>query len=432
MELISIEEGQARLGVPNLFMKEWIRQHYLPAIKRAIHSVTGAAPEVDITISPRLFQAKRQEQAGTSDVPAPSVAAQPVGAVASRQPVRGPGPGGPRLNPELTLENFITGSSNRLAFEAARIVSESPASRYNPLFVHGGPGLGKTHLLQAVCNRMRELRPDSSITYMPCEEFTNTYISALQSGRLPAFREQCRSTDCLVIDDVHFLAAKEHTQEEFFHTFDVLHNRGRQVVLSSDAHPREISDLSAKLQTRFVGGLVAALEPPDVETRLAIVKAKAARRSLTLPDDVAQMVAQRVDGSVREIEGAVASLCAASRLIGRPLDLQHARAALRQLASLRSGPLTVDHVLAAVEKRFAISAAELRGSGRSRRVILPRQVAMYLARRHTDMSLSEIGRHFSGRDHATVLYAERRVQDAMAADPELAGTVNEISETLQG
>jgi chromosomal replication initiator protein len=424
IELISLEEEEAHLGVPNLFMKEWIREHYLPAIGRAIETVTGNKPQVTLTISPRLFQATRQEQA--QELP-PSTSAEARSATRSV-----PGPWGLRLNREFTLESFIVGPSNRLAFDAARAVSESASAAYNPLFIHGGPGLGKTHLLQGICHKLRQNRPTAAVLYLSCEEFTNAYIAALQSGKVNDFRERCRGADFLIIDDVHFLAAKEHTQQEFFHTFDALHNLGRQVVLSSDAHPREIGELSEKLKTRFVGGLVAEMEAPNFETRLAIVKAKAAKRGIEIPADVADLVAKRIEGSVRELEGAVATLSAAARLTGRPLDMAQARTALRRLAALREGPLSLDDILKAVEKKFGVPAAELRGGSRARRVLLPRQVAMYLARRLTDLSLSEIGRFFGNRDHATVLYAERKITGVLPEDSKLSAAVETLTNELSG
>jgi chromosomal replication initiator protein len=428
IELIAIEENEARLGVPNLFMKEWISQHYSKAIGRALETVTGTKPQVNISISPRLFQATRQQQ--ERELPhSPSAAVSAETRAAARSPL---GPWGLRLNREFTLDSFVVGPSNRLAFDAANAVSESPSSSYNPLFLHGGPGLGKTHLLQGICHRLRQHRPDSAVLYLSCEEFTNAYISAVQGGKLGDFRGRCRGADYLIIDDVHFLAAKERTQEEFFHTFDALHNLGRQVVLSSDAHPKEISELSEKLRTRFVGGLVAELEAPGFETRLQIVRAKAAKRSVQIPDDVARLVAKRIEGSVRELEGAVATLSAAARLTGRPLDMAQARAALRRLAALREGPLGLEDILKAVEKRFGVPAAELRGGTRARRVLGPRQVAMYLARRLTDLSLSEIGRFFGGRDHATVLYAERKIEEKSKEDATLASAVEELTGELSG
>jgi chromosomal replication initiator protein len=426
MELIGLDDDQARLGVPNLFLKEWIRQHYMPAIRRAVQTVTGRDMEVVISISPRLFQARRQEQA--TELPASAAGAPaPEAPVVRRTDV---GSWGLRLNRDFTLDNFVVGPSNWLAYDAACAVAERNSSAYNPLFLHGGPGLGKTHLLQGICQRLSVIQPDAGVLYLSCEEFTNSYIAALQGGKLREFRDRCRGADYLIIDDVHFLTAKEKTQEEFFHTFDALHNLGRQVVLSSDAHPKEIAELSEKLRTRFVGGLVVELDRPDLETRLAIVKAKAARRGLELPPGVDELVAQRIDGSVRELEGAVAALSAASRLTGRKLDLPGARAVLRRLAALGDGPLGLDDIVKAVESRFGVTAAEIRGGSRARRVLVPRQVAMYLARRLTGLSLSEIGRFFGGRDHATVLYAERKVEESIRSDSRLAGEVQALTNEL--
>ncbi len=428
MELLSLDEKSARLGVSNLFMKQWISKHYLAAIQRAIEVVTGQQPEVSITISPRLYNASRQKQAELlPDPDHKSASKSPLTQAQSSLSL--PSSRAPRLNREFTLKSFVVGPSNRLAYDAALATAEQPSASYNPLFLQGGPGLGKTHLLQGICHRIKEARPQASILYMSCEEFTNTYIQAVQSGKISDFRTRCRTSDCLVIDDVHFLAAKVKTQEEFFHTFDALHNLGRQIVLSSDAHPKEIAELSEKLQTRFIGGLVAELDTPNFETRLEIVMAKAAKRNMELPEQVAELVARRIDGSVRELEGAVATLCAATQLSGRPLDMTLARSSLRRLASLREGPLGLEDILKAVEKKFGVTANEIRSSSRTRRVLLPRQTAMYLSRQLTDLSLNEIGRFFGGRDHATVLYAERKIESN--SDAELCARIKELTSELK-
>jgi chromosomal replication initiator protein len=431
MELLSLDEKSARLGVSNLFMKQWISKHYLAAIQRAIEVVTGQQPEVSITISPRLYNASRQKQAELLPEPADKSSAKNPRTQRQSGFSNLPSSRAPRLNREFTLKSFVVGPSNRLAYDAALATAEQPSASYNPLFLQGGPGLGKTHLLQGICHRIKEARPQASILYMSCEEFTNSYIQAVQSGKISDFRNRCRNADCLVIDDVHFLAAKVKTQEEFFHTFDALHNLGRQIVLSSDAHPREIAELSEKLQTRFVGGLVAELDTPNFETRLEIVMAKAAKRNMQLPEQVAELVARRIDGSVRELEGAVATLCAATQLSGRPLDMPLARSSLRRLASLREGPLGLEDILKAVEKKFGVTANEIRSSSRVRRVLLPRQTAMYLSRQLTDLSLSEIGRFFGGRDHATVLYAERKIATALEKDAKLAGDIEGLTAELK-
>jgi len=282
IELVAINGTRVQLGVPNLFMKEWIREHYLPAITRALKAVTGGEPEVVLGISPRLFRSTRQEHLGEAGAPAAAAAVSAPGPGAAVElPGLSRGPAwGTRLNRDFVLESLVIGNCNRLAADGARAIIESPGTSYNPLFVYGGPGVGKTHLLQAICGRLREARPGAAVLYLSCEEFTNAYIAAVQGSGLNLFRSRCRGADCLAIDDVQFLAAKEKTQEEFFHTFDALLHAGRQVVLSADRHPRELSALPEKLRTRFLGGLVAQLEPPGLETRLELVRAKALRRRL--------------------------------------------------------------------------------------------------------------------------------------------------------
>jgi len=430
IELIAIDGQRVQLGVANLFMKGWLCEHYLPAIVRAVKTVTGGQPEVTIGISPRLFQSTRQEQSRQPAAGAPAASPGEAGAAA---PEARPGPAwGSRLNRDFALDALVVGRSNRLAVDAAQAVVESPGAGYNPLFVYGGPGVGKTHLLQAICHQLHTARPGAAVMYLSCEEFTNAYIAAVQGSALPAFRARCRGADCLALDDVQFLGSKEHTQEEFLHTFDALLHAGRQVILAGERHPRELSGLSEKLKARFLGGLVAQLEVPDYPTRLEIVRAKAARRRLALDGEVAELVARRFEGSARELEGAVAMLAAAARADGRPPDAARARAVLRQLAALSEGPPGVEDIVRLICRRYSLGAEELRSASRSRRVMVPRQLAMYLARRHTALSLAEVGREFSGRDHATVLYAERKVAELVEADPALRAAVEELSAELQG
>jgi chromosomal replication initiator protein len=326
----------------------------------------------------------------------------------------------------------VVGDANRLAVDAARAVIESPGASYNPLFVYGAPGVGKTHLLQAICHEMRRLRPGAAVLSLSCEEFTNGYIAAVQRADLSAFRGRCRGADCLVVDDIQFLESKEHTQEEFFHTFDALVHSGRQVVLAGDRHPREMAGLSEKLRTRFIGGLVAQIEPPGYEARLEIVRSKAARRRLDLGAEVLELVARRFEGSVRELEGAVAMLAAAARADGCSPDPARARAVLRQLAALSVGPPGIEDILKVVCRRYNVGVEEVRSPSRSRRVMLPRQLAMYLARRHTGMSLADVGREFSGRDHATVLYAERKAAGMIENDPQLSAAIEEMAAEIKG
>jgi chromosomal replication initiator protein len=418
------------LGAPNVFMCTWIREQYMRAIVRAIKTVTGGEPEVIISISPRLYRSTHQEpeREVAGRVPPALTGARPSGAAE----VSGAGGWGARLNRDLSLEALVVGDANRLAADAARAVVESPGSNYNPLFVYGAPGVGKTHLLQALCHQLRAARPAAAVLYLSCEEFTNAYIAAVQRADLQSFRSRCRGAECLVVDDIQFLAAKEHTQEEFFHTFDALLHAGRQVVLAASHHPREIHGLTEKLRTRFIGGLVAQMGAPDFETRLAIVRSKAARRRLEIGPEVMELVARRFEGSVRELEGAVAMLAAAARADGRAPDPARARTVLRQLAALSAGPPGIDDILKVVCRRYNVGTDEVRSPSRSRRVMVPRQLAMYLARRHTDLSLADVGREFSNRDHATVLYAERKAAEMIERDPQLNAAVEEMAAEIKG
>jgi chromosomal replication initiator protein len=324
----------------------------------------------------------------------------------------------------------VIGSSNRVAHAACIAVTENPAAVYNPLFVYGGAGLGKTHLLQGICHAARESNPNAAIAYVSCEEFVNGYINAIQAHRLEEFRAHYRSLDLLAMDDIHFLGAKTRTQDEFLHTFDVLRNMGKQVVLSSDAHAREIAALQGKLADRFLQGLTARISPPDFETRVAILRRKAEHRGLRLVDKLIEEIARLVVSNVRELEGALAKIAAQVATDGREADLPLVRAALREFVTSREGPVSFDEIAHAVESQFGVSVSDLRSRKRTRKVLRPRQVAMYAARHTTDHSLAEIGAFFGGRDHATVIHADKRVREELSLDPALRQQLENVFRTI--
>ncbi len=412
-----------RITVPNRFHQLWIEKRYQAVIADAVRQLTGVTPHLVFTLnealgaSPVSRPAGPEEEEASGDLLADS--AEPGESDASLQ----------ILNPDYTFENFVVGPSNNFCHAAAKAVAEQPGETYNPLFIHGNSGLGKTHLLQALCHVLQAR--GRTVTYLSCEDFTNHFINAIESGSLESFRWRYRHADVLAIDDVHFLAEKERTQEEFFHTFNALYNQQKQIILSSDRHPKDISDLEERLVSRFKWGLVIRLDAPPLETRIAIVKKKSRLRGIELSDVAASYIGEHVKENVRELEGAVNRVIYLARLGGREVDIELLREALADLmpARLKSGPSLSD-VLRVVADRFGIRATEIQSRRQTKSVVYPRQVCMYVARMCTPSSLEEIGAHFGGRDHTTVHYGIRKVEKMVARDQDVKRVVDDLMGTL--
>jgi chromosomal replication initiator protein len=336
------------------------------------------------------------------------------------------------LNPDYAFEQFVTGPCNQLAHAASVAVGEQPGKAYNPLFVHGGVGLGKTHLLQAVCQKVLEKHPDARILYLSCDTFINQFITAIETGDMNQFRHRYRHVDVLVIDDIHFLAGRDRTQEEFFHTFNTLYQGHKQIILSADCPPSEIPELEERLVSRFNWGLVARIEKPCYETRVAILQKKARMRGLTLPDDVVCYIAAKVENNTRELEGAITKIQGMSLLQAGRIDLDLAKQALGDSATAEQKRITIQQIFDAVTKYYSVKQSDLQGKRRHKSIAFPRQVCMFLARRHTRYSLEEIGGYFGGRDHTTVLHAVRTVDGDMKADPEIDRQVTHIETQVTG
>ncbi|MHC5111483.1 MAG: chromosomal replication initiator protein DnaA [Planctomycetota bacterium] len=333
------------------------------------------------------------------------------------------------LNPEYTFDNFVTGPCNRLAHAAAVAVSEDPGRAYNPLFIYGPVGLGKTHLLQAVCHAVSDREAKPQYHYISCETFVNQFIACVERGALTQFRYRYRHVDVLVIDDIQFLAERERSQEEFFHTFNTLYQGQRQIILSADCSPTEIPSLEERLVSRFNSGLVALVDRPCTETRMAILRKKAKLRCIEVPEDVIRFVAGKCDSSIRELEGVLVRLDALSQTLNKPISLDLASEALG-VPSERSVPIPA--ILEVVSKRFSVKISDLLGKKRSKTVTHPRHVSMYLARQLTAQSLEEIGGYFGGRDHTTVLHANRTISRAAEDDPKIAELLENIAREVRG
>jgi chromosomal replication initiator protein len=335
------------------------------------------------------------------------------------------------LSPDFSFESFVVGPDNRLAHAAALAVAQQPGRAYNPFFVHGGVGLGKTHLLQAICQQTIRNNPDLRIYYTSCNTFMNHFHDAVQSGDMHSFRYRFRNYDMFVVDDIHDLSNRGTSQEEFFHTFNTLYQGGRQIVLSSDAPPNEVPDMEERLTSRFSCGLVANIERPCYETRVAIVKSKAAMRSVSLPDDVASYIAARIDTNIREIEGAITKIQTLAVLDNCEIDLTMTKRSIgEQLRTNGSAKLTIQDILDTVSVFYGLKLTELLSKRRHKSVSLPRQIGMYLARKHTRFSLGEIGGYFGGRDHTTVMHAIKSIDGKRIGDDRLDQDIAELESTL--
>ncbi len=332
------------------------------------------------------------------------------------------------LNPDYTFEQFVVGPSNRLAHAAGRAVCNQPGALYNPLFVHGQSGLGKTHLLQAICVALQQR--NAHVVYVTCETFVNEFVRAIETGELPAFRDSARRADALVIDDVQFLANRESSQEELFHTFNVLYQSRKQIILSADSPPSDIPTLEDRLVSRFNWGLVAQIDTPSRETRQAILQKKARLRGCEVPDDVLDFIAERMESNIRLLEGALTKLISETQIAGKPMNVDTARAVIDGLDGRPARPLQVNDILEVITRHFGLRLPDLIGRKRSRSVSHPRQIGMYLARKLTPLSLEEIGSHFGGRDHSTVLHAERVIDSSRRHDTRVAETLSILTRQL--
>jgi chromosomal replication initiator protein len=343
-----------------------------------------------------------------------------------------PTTGGTRLNPKYTFETFVIGSSNRFAHAAAVAVAESPARAYNPLFIYGSSGLGKTHLLHAIGHYVSQLGNARAVRYVSTEEFTNDFINSVRDDKSSAFQRRYRDVDVLLIDDIQFLETRERTQEEFFHTFNTLHNANKQIVITSDRSPKQLSTLEDRLRTRFEWGLLADIQPPDLETRIAILQKKAAQERLHAPAEVLEFIASRISNSIRELEGALIRVTAFASLTRSPVELSLAEEVLRDFIPDGAEPqVTVDQIMASTADYFGVSLEDLRGHSRSRVLVNARQVAMYLCRELTELSLPRIGQAFGGRDHTTVMHADRKIRQQMAERRSLFNQIAELTNRIK-
>ena len=430
-----VGENAFEVPVPNAFYRDWLEREIRRPLEEAFRVEFGRAPDLAFCISDSagaMAVFAPPPPARTRSIPGATPPPSRPAADAPRPPApKAPATGDLVLNPAYTFDTFVAGPTNRVAHAAALSVAEGGGTVYNPFFVHGGVGLGKTHLLQGICHAILARNPYARILYLSCENFVNEYIAALHKGRIEDFRRRMRGADVLVIDDVHFLAGKDSSQEEFFHTFNALHLSQRRIVLSSDAGPKEIRTLKEQLVSRFLAGFEARIDPPTFEMRVAILRRKAELKQRGIPDEVLSFIAAAVDTNIRELEGAVNKLIAYATLSERPVDLELAREALKDAAAQSASRLGIPRVQEVVARYYGKKVADLRTRTWTKSTSKARQIAMYLCRELTSHSLAEIGSLFGGKDHSTVVYAVKRIEAGLADDEALRTEVESLRRLMR-
>ena len=422
------------IAVPNPLFAEWLRNNYMPLIAGTIEEIEGQSWDISFRC-PGLPEPVAGKNNGHV---APAAVAPPASPPAKAPPPlrwrKSNGAAGPPcapLNPRYSFDSFVVGSTNRFAHAAATAVANRPSEAYNPLYIYGGVGLGKTHLLQAIGRHLAADGSTLSVHYVPAETFMTELVQAIGEKCMVEFKERYRSYDVLLVDDVSFLAGKERTQEEFFHTFNSLYDARKQIVMTSDSAPREIRQIEDRLRSRLEWGLIADIQPPDLETKIAILHKKAQEDGVDLPSDVALLIASRVRSNVRELEGNLTSVLAHASLLGEPVNLEVARSALQQIATEPGSLLTVESIMKRVAEHYGIKVSQLKSKNNARAVSFPRQVAMYLCKQMLDISLPEIGKRFGGKHHTTVLHAVRKIEEMRRTDGDFDRTINNLMQSLR-
>lgn len=410
-----IENSTVHIGVPNKFFGDWLHTHYGPLLAEAVATARGGG---DLAVSFVVSQK-----------PSPRVIEPHAAVNTTRAGNQSKARRGIQLNPKYTFKNFVVGAGNQFAHAACMAVAEQPGKTYNPLFIYGGVGLGKTHLLNAIGNHVDE-QTDLRIAYLTTEQFTNEVINSIRYDKMMDLRKRYRHIDMLMIDDIQFLVGKERTQEEFFHTFNALYEGHKQIVLSSDRFPKDMPDIEERLRSRFEWGLIADLQPPDVETRIAILRKKSEDEGVKLPEDVIQFLSTTMKSNIRELEGSLVRLGAYASLTGQIITLDMAKNVLRDLIGDKKKIVAMDDIQEAVCTQFHIKMTDLKSRRRSKTLVHPRQIAMYLCRELTDASYPEIGRQFGGKDHTTIIHACRQVTKAKETDTALHTTLETLKEQI--
>jgi chromosomal replication initiator protein len=416
-EILSYTEDAAIIKVPNAFFSEWIEQHYIFHIQEAFHLVTGHTPAITFSVS------SEKGTFLTNIAPRQHPEPQPVPRTSGAQ----------QLNSRYTFSNFVVGDCNQFAHAASLAVSEAPGkTSFNPLVIYGGVGLGKTHLIQAIGHFVAEHTTANSLMYVSSEKFTIDFIDSIQNSKTTEFSNRYRNVDVLLVDDIQFFSDKERTQEEFFHTFNTLHHNGKQIVLSSDRAPKEIRGLEERLLSRFQWGLIADIQPPDLETRIAILQKKAENDGLSIPTEVTTYIANNITSNIRDLEGSIIRLLAYSSLTGKDISVNLARDIIKDMVDKKKSEKSVEHIQKVVAEQMSIPIHLMTAKKKTKEVALARQIAMYLTRELTNYSLVTIGSKFGGRDHTTVIHACRTVEQLMERDQQIKTMIKDLSRSLSG
>jgi len=405
-----------------------IGERYGDLISEAMENLGMEFLDVEFVTEEEPQSKGKAVQADRAHNESPASLEKPVASPAQQQ--RFDWDGAAQLNPKYTFEDFVTGAGNQFAHAAALAVGERPSKAYNPLFLYGGVGMGKTHLMQAIGHEIKKRQPEKSICYVSSERFTNDMINALRYSKMTGFRDKYRNMDVLLVDDIQFLVNKERTQEEFFHTFNALHECMRQIVIASDRPPKELAEIEDRLRSRFEWGLIADIQPPDLETKVAILQKKAETDHVMLPTDVALFIASNIRSNVRELEGALIRVTAYASLTGGEINLQTTQEVLKNLIDSQIRKISIESIQKAVSEQFGLRPTEIKAKNNSRVIVFPRQIAMYLAKHLTDASLPEIGRQFGGKHHTTVLHSVDKIEQARKTDKDLNRVINKLTESL--
>jgi chromosomal replication initiator protein len=422
LKLVKIEQDMVYLEVPNRFVLDWVKDNYSKLIQKILEELSAVNYRLQFSVTGQARDGLPRPGEKTEN-PNPPVNSQ-------KKAVNNIHSADINLNRKYSFEEFVSGSSNQFAYAAAMAVANNPATTYNPLFIYGGVGLGKTHLVNAIGNAILNKSPQMRICYYTSEKFMNELINSLRYNRMDEFRNKFRSMDVLLIDDIQFIAGKERTQEEFFHTFNALYESHKQIIVTSDKFPKDIPGLEERLRSRFEWGLIADIQPPDVETKLAILKMKAEQNSIKLPEEVSSFLANSVCSNVRELEGYLIRIGAYASLTSTPVSIEMARDVLKDILVERNKELTVEEILKRVSSHFNIKISDIKSPKRLKAVVLPRQIAMYLSRQLTSSSYPEIGERFGGKDHSTIIHAIRKIEKLIEEDFQLSSTIENLKKEL--
>ncbi|HBH87295.1 MAG TPA: chromosomal replication initiator protein DnaA [Syntrophaceae bacterium] len=422
IKISSMEGDNITFNVPNKFFKDWLIENYHAVIKEALASIAGIDLKVDLQVAQETKKSPGSSRRAGGDI-------QEKARTHKKPPRSGTHQS---LNQHYSFDRFVVGPCNQFAHAASVAVAEQPAKNYNPLFIYGGVGLGKTHLLNAIGLHTLTVFPDLNVVYVSAEEFMNELINSIRYDRMPKFREKYRNIDCLLMDDIQFVAGKEKTQEEFFHTFNTLHDSGKQIVVTSDKFPKDIPNMENRLRSRFEWGLIADIHPPEIETKIAILEKKAQENKMVLPQNVAYYVASHVESNIRELEGYLIRISAFSSLTGKEIDMTLTKEVLKKVIKLNEKEdVTVEDILKTVASKMNVKVSDMKSHKKNKNLVFSRQIAMYLSRKMTSASFPDIGEKIGGRDHSTVIYANNKIKQLVEEDAQLKKLIREIEECIQ-